>query len=187
MSDDEAIATARRFHETYEELAPLFGYTTRHDTRQFDHESPNGRLMVAVVRKVVGDELDRLRVMRDFIVMFNRDNLGRVSIEWPDDGPRQVLMTYELLDQIIRDANARCWIPVEERLPELTEENGNDQYSEQVLVVLEDSDSPVSVGTYGTEHGWMVGYDVWEKVTHWMPLPLKPSELPWAASKNSAT
>ena len=44
----DAEAMARRFHETYERLAPQFGYETRADTREFDPESPNGKLMIAV-------------------------------------------------------------------------------------------------------------------------------------------
>ncbi|GAC1478400.1 MAG: hypothetical protein NVS1B6_19730 [Steroidobacteraceae bacterium] len=39
---------ASRFHHTYERLAPRFGYTTRPETRHFDPDSPNGRLMIAV-------------------------------------------------------------------------------------------------------------------------------------------
>lgn len=44
----DALALAIRFHETYERLAPSFGYATRTETRQFDQTTPNGRLMVAV-------------------------------------------------------------------------------------------------------------------------------------------
>lgn len=43
-----ALELAQRFHETYERMAPQFGYETRPDTRAFDPDSPNGRLMVAV-------------------------------------------------------------------------------------------------------------------------------------------
>lgn len=43
-----AIALAKHFHDIYEDRAPLYGYTTRIDTRQFDPKSPNGRLMIAV-------------------------------------------------------------------------------------------------------------------------------------------
>lgn len=39
---------AELFHETYERLAPEFGYTTRTDTRRFDRGSHNGKLMIAV-------------------------------------------------------------------------------------------------------------------------------------------
>lgn len=45
MSNEEI---ARLFHDTYERLAPEFGYETRKDTKQFDPNSPNGKLMVAV-------------------------------------------------------------------------------------------------------------------------------------------
>jgi hypothetical protein len=46
MSPAEEMA--RFFHETYEKMAPFFGYETRQETREFDPTSPNGRLMVAV-------------------------------------------------------------------------------------------------------------------------------------------
>lgn len=39
---------ARAFHDEYERLAPSFGYETRQDTRTFDPESANGKLMIAV-------------------------------------------------------------------------------------------------------------------------------------------
>jgi hypothetical protein len=41
------------FHEIYERLAPSFGYETRTDTRTFDPESKNGRLMVAVCGEIL--------------------------------------------------------------------------------------------------------------------------------------
>jgi len=47
------VEVARRFHDAYEAFAPSFGYTTREDTRQFDPESPNGKLMIAVIRQVL--------------------------------------------------------------------------------------------------------------------------------------
>lgn len=43
-----AEALARQLHDLYEELAPFFGYETRPDTKAFDPDSPNGRLMIAV-------------------------------------------------------------------------------------------------------------------------------------------
>lgn len=47
-----ALDLARRFHEVYERLAPSFGYETRTETRVFDSESKNGRLMVAVCAEI---------------------------------------------------------------------------------------------------------------------------------------
>ena len=55
---------AREFHDAYERLAPAYGYTTRQDTREFDPDSPNGKLMTAVCSEVLGGmeaEIERLR------------------------------------------------------------------------------------------------------------------------------
>jgi hypothetical protein len=43
---------AEFFHDTYESLAPQFGYETRPDTKRFNPDSPNGKLMIAVCKKV---------------------------------------------------------------------------------------------------------------------------------------
>lgn len=51
--DSDALAIATDFHETYERLAPSFGYETRPDTKKFDPTSKNGRLMLAVCKQVV--------------------------------------------------------------------------------------------------------------------------------------
>jgi hypothetical protein len=48
-----SIEMAKIFHDTYERLAPSFGYETRKDTKVFDPESPNGKLMAAVCGEVV--------------------------------------------------------------------------------------------------------------------------------------
>lgn len=53
-SVDQWEALARRFHETYERLAPKFGYETRFDTKTFDPATPNGRLMIAVLTELGG-------------------------------------------------------------------------------------------------------------------------------------
>lgn len=47
---------AREFHDAYERLAPQFGYETRPDTREFDPDSPNGRLMMAVIAALTPPE-----------------------------------------------------------------------------------------------------------------------------------
>ena len=66
---------ARRFHDTYERLAPSFGYETRADTKAFDPESPNGRLMTAVCNEVEAALLSEIAALRG-----ERDGLrNRVS------------------------------------------------------------------------------------------------------------
>jgi len=41
------------FHDTYERLAPSFGYETRTETRKFDPTTPNGRLMISVCGEIL--------------------------------------------------------------------------------------------------------------------------------------
>ena len=44
---------ARKFHDLYEKLAPKYGYETREDTKEFDPESPNGKLMTEVCNEII--------------------------------------------------------------------------------------------------------------------------------------
>jgi hypothetical protein len=59
--EKKEIQLAKLFHDTYERLAPEFGYTTRPETREFDENSSNGKLMIAVCKEVVLEELDKAR------------------------------------------------------------------------------------------------------------------------------
>jgi len=52
---NDAETLARKFHEIYERLAPHFGYETRKETRDFDPESNNGRLMIAVCAEILAE------------------------------------------------------------------------------------------------------------------------------------
>ena len=57
---NDPLALAVLFHVTYERLAPQKGYETRQDTRIFDPESANGKLMIATcaeVQKAIREEL----------------------------------------------------------------------------------------------------------------------------------
>lgn len=51
----EAELLARRFHELYERLAPRFGYVTRDDTRNFDLDTANAKLMTAVCAEMIAE------------------------------------------------------------------------------------------------------------------------------------
>jgi hypothetical protein len=64
---------ARKFHDTYERLAPSFGYETREDTKQFDPESKNGRLMIAVCNEVAGQQEAELLRLTGIIVAQNAE------------------------------------------------------------------------------------------------------------------
>ena len=48
-----ALELAIKFHETYERLAPEYGYETRKETKQFNPDSANGKLMIAVCQELI--------------------------------------------------------------------------------------------------------------------------------------
>jgi len=49
----EEVELAILFHNTYERLAPSFGYETRLDTKYFETNTPNGMLMIAVCKEII--------------------------------------------------------------------------------------------------------------------------------------
>ena len=57
-----ALILALKFHEIYERLAPQFGYETRTETRQFDPNSPNGKLMIAVCGEILRLAVDDFEI-----------------------------------------------------------------------------------------------------------------------------
>ena len=61
------LELAELFHNTYEKLAPAFSYNTRKDTKVFDKESANGKLMIAVC-KVILQSLSPLKEATDTVV-----------------------------------------------------------------------------------------------------------------------
>jgi len=48
------------FHDVYEMLAPFYGYETRKETREFDPESNNGKLMRACCHFIIKTEINPL-------------------------------------------------------------------------------------------------------------------------------
>ena len=54
-----SLRLAMKFHEAYERLAPKFGYSTREEFREFNPESTNGKLMLAVCSEIEHDEAFR--------------------------------------------------------------------------------------------------------------------------------
>ena len=51
--NDRPLLLAEFIHAQYEELAPVFGYVTRADTRVLDPATPNGMLMIAVSLRIL--------------------------------------------------------------------------------------------------------------------------------------
>lgn len=72
-----ASLLARRFHDAYERLAPQFGYDTRPDTKVYDPDTPNGRLMAAVCVEVMSEFTDQLRAIAE-MPEYDQDDAHRL-------------------------------------------------------------------------------------------------------------
>jgi len=77
---------ARRFHETYERLAPQFGYKTRKETREFDPRSPNGKLMIAVCAEIEAAKDAEIGRLRKLVKSAYVEGWGD---PWPGDEPEE--------------------------------------------------------------------------------------------------
>ena len=51
--DEKILEITKKFHDTYEKLSKEYGYETREDTKVFDINSNNGKLMYATVNEIV--------------------------------------------------------------------------------------------------------------------------------------
>ena len=74
---------ASLFHDTYETLAPSFGYETRKETREFNPKSTNGKLMIAVCKFILETEIkDQINLA----VKERENELKQIAQEYKDKG-----------------------------------------------------------------------------------------------------
>ena len=61
----EILEITQKFHDTYEKLASEYTYETREDTKVFDINSNNGKLMYATVNEIVSSILKENKQLKD--------------------------------------------------------------------------------------------------------------------------
>lgn len=61
----EILEITKKFHDTYEKLASEYTYETREDTKAFDINSNNGKLMYATVNEIVSPILKENKQLKD--------------------------------------------------------------------------------------------------------------------------
>ena len=75
----EILEITKEFHDTYEKLASEYTYETRKDTKVFDINSNNGKLMYATVNEIVSPILKENKILRE-----NAENNDKVvdNVNW---------------------------------------------------------------------------------------------------------
>lgn len=110
----EAVVLAQFFHDTYEQLAPRFGYETRDDTKSFDADSPNGKLMIAVCGVVLErhppstELLALLRVTIEELVQIREMVFSITLLSMQDVAPRSTSNdAVDMVDSLLARLRAR--------------------------------------------------------------------------------
>lgn len=62
--NEEILEITKKFHDTYEKLAIEYTYETREDTKVFDINSNNGKLMYATVNEIVRPILKENKILK---------------------------------------------------------------------------------------------------------------------------
>ena len=65
--NEKIFNLTKEFHDTYERLSSEYGYETRKETRVFDRNSNNGKLMFATVNEVVRPILEENQELKKLL------------------------------------------------------------------------------------------------------------------------
>ena len=94
------LEIATLFHDTYERLAPSFGYETRPDTKEFDPTTNNGKLMMATCSEVVSS---LNRVVIEILDMAFKNELGNKITDFRGFNQLERIGRYESQEKILED------------------------------------------------------------------------------------
>jgi len=83
------LSLAQHFHNLYERCAPEFGYETRVETRAFNPETPNGKLMIAVCSEILRDFNAALAADRQRREQVEQKNAAQAIHEQPQRSEHQ--------------------------------------------------------------------------------------------------
>ena len=88
VMNEEISKITKKFHDTYEKLSKDYDYETRKETRVFDINSSNGKLMYATVNEVIKPILEEntklINQQKEFIKYMN-DIIEDLETEDVDD------------------------------------------------------------------------------------------------------
>lgn len=65
--NEEILEITKKFHDTYEKLSKEYNYETRKETRVFDINSSNGKLMYATVNEIISPILEENQELKEKI------------------------------------------------------------------------------------------------------------------------
>ena len=85
VMNEEILEITKKFHDTYEKLSKDYDYETRKETRVFDINSSNGKLMYATVNEVIKPILEENKKQKEVLdkaieyIEENKLNTNKIS------------------------------------------------------------------------------------------------------------
>lgn len=83
----EILEITKKFHDTYEKLASEYAYETREDTKVFDINSNNGKLMYATVNEIVSPILEENKRLKEQLQNISNEFL---KYDWKNATQEQI-------------------------------------------------------------------------------------------------
>ena len=115
----EILEVTKKFHDTYEKLAKEYNYTTREDTKVFDINSNNGKLMYAVVNEIVNPTLKENKELKKQLKgtthCFDEEEHERLKKQLEECIATNEVLSHELTkDKILKQDHLTtcCGIPI---------------------------------------------------------------------------
>ena len=96
--NEEILEITKKFHDTYEKLSKEYNYETRKETRVFDINSNNGKLMYATVNEIISPILEENQELKD---KFERIREIVENSDWRLDDVHDLIDGYDEIAKII--------------------------------------------------------------------------------------
>ena len=77
--NEEILEITKKFHDTYEKLSKEYNYETKKETRVFDINSSNGKLMYATVNEIISPVLEENQELKKQLK--EKEN---IACDWKD-------------------------------------------------------------------------------------------------------
>ena len=98
----EILEITKKFHDTYEKLASEYTYETREDTKVFDINSNNGKLMYATVNEIVSPILEENKRLKEQLQNISNEFL---KYDWKNATQEQICNQLKSLYESILKGN----------------------------------------------------------------------------------
>lgn len=104
--NEEILEITKKFHDTYEKLSKEYNYETRKETRVFDINSNNGKLMYATVNEIISPILEENQELKEKLDKYENPEDMTLIMMWCTEKVKDE--NRELKKQLEEKENIAC-------------------------------------------------------------------------------